>query len=436
MRVLGRSGLICLFVLALLPGLVGCNGELSSSASKDYVSGIGKIDLSDASAVAIVSGSSLARGGSSRDDATTTYSIAKVTADGAVVEATCYDSSGNAISSSSGASPQDLFRVDDEFFIVTFWLVTDSSGASTKHGYLVRTFDGAAFSLDDAGMPQVTNMYFQNGPQTARDSSGNIYYRKETVASGGIPQGDTAVIKVTTADPSNLTAQQVSAKSDTVMYFAADSSGDVLYSASLGGSSRLLKRTGGFYNLPSDLFWIGLSGEMFVYDSEGIYRLSVSDDGDVSKTLYGSLYMHGSPKDYYMFRSGEKILLVGSSSGTNQYLEIYNPSASPAVISALPSLTVGAATTRGDYLYIAGQDSSKATRILKVNASDYSFSDLVDSGTYDGVYQLIANDDGSIVFNAMRMSDGKDVVALISPTGSVAVVSESDDLKITSLVKL
>lgn len=412
--------------------LAGCNNP---SASKSYISGISKIDLSNASALAIVSGSSLSRGLSPRDSSATTYSIAKVTKDGAVVEATCYDSSGNAITSTSGASPQDLFRVDDDFFIVTFWLQTDSSGTSTKHGFLIRTSDGAAFSLDSAGMPQTTNTYFQNGPQTARDSIGNIYYRKETVASGGMCQGDTAIIKITTSDPSNLTAQQISATSDTVMYFAADSAGNVLYS---GSADRLRKKTGGFYNLPSNLFWIGLSNEMFVYDDETIYELSVSDSGEVSKSPYGtnSIYMFGSPKDFYMFRSGSKILLVGSYSDTDQYLEIYNSSGSPKVISTLPKLTVKAATTQGDFLYIAGEDSDKATRILKVNASDYSYSDLIDSGSYDGIYQLIANDDESIVFNAMRMSDGKDVMAKVSSSGSVSVVSESDDLQITSLVKL
>lgn len=409
-----------------------CTQGTSSGDSGSYVSAISKIDLSGATALAIVPSSAVTKGLGRGD---TSYRIAKVTADGAIVEATTYDTKGNAVTSSSGASPQDLFKVDDEYIIATFWLQTDSSGSSTKHGYLIRKSDGAAFSLDDAGMPQTLSMYYQGAAAAYRDSSGNLYYKKETVSSDGMPQGDTAVIKVTAADPSSLTAQQISAASDKVLYFAVDGAGNVMYSDN-SSTQRLRKRTGGFYNLPSGFFWTGLSGEAFVYSSGAIKKLSVGDDGTVTSADYGAISLLSSPSNCYMFRTTSRILIVYNSASSDQYAEVYNPSGVPKAIDSLPQLTLQAAASYGDYYYIAGEDSTKSTRILRVSASDYSYTDLVDSGTYDDVYQLVVNSDGSVVFNAMRMSDGKDVMAKVDGAGTVTTVSESDDMEITSLVKL
>jgi hypothetical protein len=74
--------------------------------------------------------------------------------------------------------------------------------------------------------------------------------------------------------------------------------------------------------------------------------------------------------------------------------------------------------------------------LLKVDpATGHSSQNLVTTGEYD-LYSVIVNDADEVQFYALRMSDGKRVLAEISSSGMVNVLAELDDDMVIALERL
>ncbi|MCG8480159.1 MAG: hypothetical protein MI724_13765 [Spirochaetales bacterium] len=191
-----KLGLICFTVVSVW----ACDNLLGSDDSNGSDgSGGGELaflDIVGAEALFIAPGSGSQSSVSSlvTDDATDT--LFKTTEDGFVQEVTFLDEENNEITVTN--TPSRIYDVNSTYVIVLF-------NADTS-GYLVRKSDGAAFSLDNVGVPAgevAQSNTFLNAPVIQADGSGNLYYQ---VISDPVSVS-VDVVRINVGDPARLTAE-------------------------------------------------------------------------------------------------------------------------------------------------------------------------------------------------------------------------------------
>jgi hypothetical protein len=69
---------------------------------------------------------------------------------------------------------------------------------------------------------------------------------------------------------------------------------------------------------------------------------------------------------------------------------------------------------------------------VKFNPNDNSFSQIYTDGTYN-LYNFNVTSDDYIIFSALQMNDGKNVLGKIDKDGDLTITYESDDEKIIIL---
>ena len=73
-------------------------------------------------------------------------------------------------------------------------------------------------------------------------------------------------------------------------------------------------------------------------------------------------------------------------------------------------------------------------RLLKINPENDSYEDMYTPGEYE-VYKMVYSNE-QLTVNALRMNDGKIVMADISMSGNIKIIDEDTNAEITYLEKL
>jgi hypothetical protein len=379
---------------------------------------IGRIDVSGAQAVLVADRSLLAAAQHAglnnlnlASGVTASGQIfAKALADGTFAEVVISDKNGVPIP--GALLPTAIYDATPAYLIIVF------SGST----YLVRKSDGAAFDLTPIGAPR--ELFTDSGGSgTTRksiyaDSSGSIYF----LTSG-------RVRKIDVSNPDALTAQSVTPDSDSVTEFAVDLDGHVIYRAF--GVKRIRKSNGGLYNLPNNqyAFWIGNDGVIYDVQTDGIRKILIDGAMNVTTPLHSGL----APTTYqgyqyaYMYMS-QRILAICDLS-----YEFENPAQIPRQIN-FPFLAFGnRKLVKGgnQYWFAATQQGA----LIRVNAANDAVTTLIPDGTYD-YFKMEASREDVLIFNALRLFDGKKVVGRVSAAGVVTVVLEGleDDIVILQRV--
>lgn len=138
----------------------------------------------------------------------------------------------------------------------------------------------------------------------------------------------------------------------------------------------------------------------------------------------------------YKLEAKERIIII--SSNTSLIYEAYNPSGKPRFVSlancALKSITAVESTE--NFYYIAGTDSNNNTLLIKVNPTTDAWTNLLPQNDYD-VYAFTASETDGIVFNALRMSDGKKVIGKVAiDGGQVTIIDQESNAQVTCLERI
>ncbi|MBO4706510.1 MAG: hypothetical protein J5647_12305 [Spirochaetaceae bacterium] len=437
-KIFGKAFFV-LLICVLFGSFFSCsNGE----EIYDYGNGNGGsselkyLAISNAKSLYIKSNSSANYSARSASDSNKLF---KITDTGYVEEVSYLDEDGDEISIEK--TPVAVNSVNDDYIFVGFgW------NSSIDNSYLVRKSDGAVFSLDNAGIPNGERNYI-NEQFIKTDNDNNIYY----TSSGKI-------IKISLNDSDFLSAITISPSTDDVYKFDIDRDGNVIYIGWLRTGNgnqltRLKKVNGGLANL-DDIFddcWIGLDGNIYYpgqdvrwdeqddcyyYYGSCIKRISVDSSYNLIDEIYGypenQIYLYRGST--YKIDMTDRIVFIHDST----IYELYNDPGIPrrVTLTSLDIRTVTAVASSENYYYIAGYATNNDTFLIKIDPTDDFYTDLLPRNDYD-VYAFTASEMDGIVFNALRMNDGKKVLGKVGINGGdVTMLDEESNAEVICLERI
>lgn len=430
-----RKTYISILLVTLLLFLFSCNGGVETpNSSSDNRNKRLVLDLKDASTLYIgkssLSSSRGAENGSSQNK------IFKVTEDGYSQEVTyyyetdVYDANGNVVGKKKEKVtevmiPEKLIKLNENYLIVSF---------GYTNNYLVDTKTGYCFNYP-FNIPYYTPTSYFYGESVQSDAAGNIYI------------GDWfKILKIDISDPQNLSVEQINPSTERMegIEWAVDSKGNCAYSAidELGNSVlRLKKKTGGYMNLPGSAsyqlyFWQGLDGQIYYLSLDSEYHQKIKKIDNLNYVISdvdSDDFRYDGWKALLRAKNKNRIVAVAD----NEIYELYNPNTNR--VTKKPASDIGLTTIRfavssDDFYYFVGSDENNNCKVVKVDPLTYSYEYLLSDGTYD-VYNLSVND-SSIIFNALRMSDGAIVIGRIDNNGNIKILDDKLENQVTVLERI
>lgn len=440
-----RKTYISMVLVTLLLFLFSCNGGVDSPTSSSDTSNSSNnsnkqliLDLDDAATIYIGKSSQ----SSSRDISSSSShnKIFKVTEDGYsqeviyYYETDVYDDKGNLVEKKKEKVtevmvPEKLIKLNENYLIVSF---------GNTNNYLVDTKTGYCFNytFNTPNIDSRINYFF--GEPIQFDSEGNIYYIV-----------DNKIMKISISDPQSVSIKQISPSIERIYsIWGVDINGNCAYKGSdeLGnGVIRFKKASGGYINLPgnsnySTCFWQGLDGNIYYYNDAN----PVTDIKKIDKTSYEIIDVPYSEDSY--IRGGCDFSALLKAKNKNRIIlvesipffhEVYNPDTN--IVTTKRASDIGLneikfAVSSDDFYYFVGSDENNNCKVVKVDPVTYQYEYLLSDGEYD-VYNLTVSNN-SIVFNALRMSDGAIVMGRINNNGNIKILDDKLENFVTVLERI
>ena len=411
-----------LSALALVASaLVACDffGSTNNNAFSD-LDALAALDIAGAKSlfIAPAAGASSAAQGLQASNATR-KTLFKVTNEGFAQEVTYSDEGGNSITLTK--DPSAIYRVNATYLVVVF---------EDDYGYLIRSSDGAAFSLREVGnlalKPQYHN--FLNAPRFQTDSAGNLYYKARP------NNGAVVVIRVDVTDPENPTAQtwaRVAGKN--IQTFWVSPPGHVLYSSfrNTVQPHRIRHATTGriYADLPEEHgmpVWVGTDGDFKYVHSSTADRITtavIDASGNMSTPTVRTvnpLPITITTLSSYLFRFGTRTIAVDRDSSYSPIVELENGASSPRGRISLPTSVIKDITdafASENYYYLIGKNAAGKQVLIRVDPQTDATKSLLNPGEYD-IFKAGVSETDVITFNAQRFSDGAFVIGEISSTAT------------------
>ena len=241
------------------------------------------------------------------------------------------------------------------------------------------------------------------------------------------------VVKINFSNPNELTSYVYTPTTDYVNSFEVDDNGNLFYTASMGNDyvKRVKKANGSIQNLSDDFYcyWKGLDGNIYYSTNGQIKKITIDSSYNLTETVYGNLSVGGG----YLITIKKRIYIIGGGIS-----EVYNETDTPRAVE-LQSLNINkikAVSSTENFYYVAGADTSNNMFLIKVNPVDDSYTHLLTQNDYD-VYAFTASETDGVIFNALRMSDGKKVIGKVGINGgTVTMLDEESDVQISYLERI
>lgn len=118
--------------------------------------------------------------------------------------------------------------------------------------------------------------------------------------------------------------------------------------------------------------------------------------------------------------------------------EVYNESNNPRVVSLknFEFNTISSVISTENFYYIAGTDSKNNTFLIKVDPTTDEYTNLLLQNDYY-VFSFTASETDGIVFNALRLNDGKKIIGKVGINGGdVTIIDEESDVEISYLERI
>ena len=428
-------------LMALLFGFVSCSNDDNDDAtetkdSKTSVSfdNIEALDISDAKALYIGTGTT-GSNRSARDAASESIQkLLKITDSDKTEEVAYLDKDGKPIDTM--IVPKKICKAGDKFMYVELEAGYYSKGVYIGADwafYLVNNETGAVFDLKNIGVPDDSTYNFKNDSMFITDKVNGLYY-----LSGE------RVIRLSNTDTDYLTSSVYSPSSDSPEYFTVDKDGFMLYTGrgDSGFYTRVKKPTGSLVPMTyTYAFWTGLDGYMYYceYDSSDEVSIKKIDTTnyevnitDYATNLLLDFYLE-YPYDAYKLTLKNKMYFIRGTS----ILEVHNESNTPRVVTLteINAASVSHVVATENYYYLAGTDTAGKGFLVKVDPTNDTCTNLLSEDYV--MYTFTASEEDGIVFNAMRMSDGKKIIGKVGINGgAVTIIDEESDAQITYLERI
>jgi len=401
-----------------------------------HVTSLGKIDIIDATHLFIAPGSG--------------NKLFKITVEGYIQEVTYEDEDGSNIPMVT--EPVAIYDVNSEYVIVCF----GEDSTNITDGYLVRKSDGAVFSLENAGFPMPnsrrvyqghgTEAYFKNAEAVFTDSSGNIFYMAQS--------GEEAeIIKLNIQSMDSITKTIYSPSGDNVFLFAVDKDGNAAYWGCVKGDrSRSFKRIrttegsiydGLFYN---EFFWLGVDGVIYCASFELMERpyycliekISINaTTGVPTKSEYSAFNFSSEPyiAACYKLELKDRVILTLNY----EIIEVYNPTNSARCFNMTDYFGLSgvySALATDNFYYLHGSNNSSDSVLVKVDPTDDSYTVLPLNTDEYYIYTWSPATADELIFNALRMADGVNVVGKFDVSGNLTILDEESDIEMVVLERI
>lgn len=413
--------------------LLACASLLFSCGDSTRIAKLAKIDIVGANTLYVAPSGVTSRGGESID---TLYKIGE---SGVPEQVPFLDEDGNEIILTD-TDVEYVINAHEDFTVVGY-----RDTARSRAGYdslavmVTNKITGAVFSLENAGFPTSFSRDYKDLPEI-RHSKDSLFFFCERWNSD-TEVTEYPVIKLNLIPIASMTAKDIKLPSDsssTIYNFEADMDGNVVYGGGGGTDCRLIKASGGFANLPSEISFVAF-GKMFLWN-EGLKAISVTDSGVLEYIDYTT------PDSINSFRSdfttvlekGNKTFLLETFDSICTIYEISE--ATKSVTLATDSLntvfkSIAQSAESDNFFYVLGADSNANPKMVRMDLSTFAFKEL-DISKYD--IKSFSPSDDYIDFSGNEFATGDRVVARMNcATGVVEVQqrnSASDEVIILERV--
>ena len=298
-------------------------------------------------------------------------------------------------------------------------------------------------SMDNQGGYLIDNMqlekfgFFENSPFATTDDKGNIYYRWYE---------DTSV-RVHKIDISNInlfTDKALTPVNEDVYEFVVSEEGDLVYqfinwSLPDYPSGRRFRSLDGrlssvFEDSYDGVVFRGLDGELFVFDliwdsEESDYfslvqKTCFSDNGILSfdTISYQKIGESEWSSSKYLIVLPYKVLMIYLNSSA-VVLDSRNKSEVGMSFDINDNMRITDLHYTDSYIYCCGEIEGNFS-LVRIGPYKYSKDVIMQNNDYE-IYSFTVLDDESIMFNGLRLSDGKNIIASIEKNGKFKILDET-----------
>ena len=470
---------ILFMLLSLLLAFTSCGGGGGGGEGKSesLLDNLSYFDIGDARSVYIGTASSpqkvLAKS-STNSISSSQYNLFKIDGNDLISKIRFLDKNKNGIDSiilsHTGLdilTPVFVADINDDFFAVGFsWILIDYVCKIENENptllYLIRKSDGAAYRIN-SGLD--VKGWYKDGPENfspynqpifETDDKGNIFYLNdgsiwvEREEGAGNVWGNKRVTKITTLGNGKVSTTDITPLTYDVLCAEVDRAENVIFSyydfydpvstcpKKIKKASGLIKNlseiTGVEHNC-TNAIWKSADGN-FYYSYNGIKKINPLS---LESEDYGTLDLGtlGAPMEkYYKFDYDNKTYLVYNGG----IAEVYNSTATlkKCTFSGLTVSNISHACATENYIYVSGKDTSSNYFLIKVDPDTGANTDILTRNRYE-VLSFTASETDGIVFNALRILDGKRVLGKIPPNvgpGNETLLCTEEDAEVYFLERI
>lgn len=425
---------LTLIILGIMVSLLFC---CSSEDPNPKVFQIPKLSLNDASSLIVYNADGFTGGRIAQEEGANLY---KLTKDGSMEQVKYVNEDGTDIDPEIAQTKllvSNLVKVNQDYILLngsfTAW---DTLGNSVEYNtLLVNKTTGAIYDFNEFDLNQDSKDYFQvKGIQ--QDGNGNIYYLNN--GSG--------VTKLDISNPDLISKAQYLSTGQIAAYYAMDNQANCMYSNStIDGAStfRIKKHNGGIYEFSSKVqeFWNGVNGSIYYVsynqtkEVPNIFKVTVDINGNVTNSQVWEAPAFGTHSGvqnlrhnyYYRIPKENSVLFVAFANGS--HFEFFENS-NTVVKFELPPLSDEGIVYSDKYFY-----HSNGTNLYKISLTDYSSQNLLTPGEYD-IYTMDVDDNDILQISALRLSDGKKIIAEINGSNVLKIIDEETNQEVQYLKRL
>lgn len=445
---------IVLLTVILLGLFISCDDD--ESVKGHNMEKISRMNIQDATTL-FIAPANLAQTQSTRSASNGSNVLFQITKDGIIKQVSYVDENGKEITVE--LEPTLVLPIEDSnYFFVQFvnsltYLVNEKTGA---------VYETPGIPLEDSGY--YGRMNYINDNNIKIDANGNIYYLKSP-----------RVYKIDITDGNNVTEESLTPESDEVSMYMVSNAGDLYYRYYRDGYLARLRNTSGklfpfspsddgfYYPARESIAFKGFDGNIHVLDRRALYAINFTDDGSYEtkdilwddcsddKWRYGNLggvhgmgcneygfYYHfcfsntvySMVSECYLIKLHDRYLLI-SSGGNAMVVDSKDDSSlfEMAVHDVTGGMMISQLEYNDSYVYCCGRNGNNYS-LLRINPYTYESEPLVRDNDYE-IYSFTVLDDNTIIFNGLRLSDGKIIIANIDNNGQVKVIKETGNTKVT-----
>ncbi|MBR5468893.1 MAG: hypothetical protein IKU78_00285 [Paludibacteraceae bacterium] len=422
-----KNKLIYTLLIGLFLLFTGCESNRNESKS------ISKMNIGDATTLFIASsanGMAEISPKGNNDAAVATKRLFKITEDGVVEDVVYTDEEGNEITETY--IPENMYFIENSpYFFAEF------RGDFGMKQYLVNKHTGAVY--DASGVIDLYSLaesdFFANAPLFVTDGYGNIYY-----SSYDYNSGNDRVHKIDISNINQIVHEALTPITDNLDRFVSSTNGELFYEYYSGGDSKYRLRSAGGKLIPfslradfsyNNMAFRGLDGKLHILDRNCLQTISFSDYGDITldtiinveDLMYDLGCDAASPYNPYLVTLENRILAIGKYSAAMVLDSDNKDDITGNVFDINDNMRIRDFHYTDSYIYCCGEISGNFS-LVRIDPYTYSKEVIMQNNDYE-IYSFTVLNDETIMFNGLRLSDGKNIIASIDKNGKFKILDET-----------